>query len=259
MPMTVTTQKLTRPRPRLLRWTFVILMLALMLLCLALGSWQVQRLAEKEALITRVAERMTAAPVPFPPPSDWDGLDPQSLDYRPVSVVGHFVPDQAVLVFTALREPRGEASGPGYWVMTPFALQGGGAIFVNRGFVPEREFERFLNDPDIPPGEVALTGIGRASEQVNSFTPGPNLERRLDFSRSVDRLARQVDPALGPFAPVYLDLPAEGQGALPQGGETVLAFPNNHLGYAITWFGFAALTPIMLGWWLRLERRQRLG
>ena len=53
------------------------------------------------------------------------------------------------------------------------------------------------------------------------------------------RLTALADPALAPFAPIYLDLPAGEPGALPQGGETRLSFPNNHLGYAITWYGLA--------------------
>ncbi|HTN61521.1 MAG TPA: SURF1 family cytochrome oxidase biogenesis protein [Devosia sp.] len=44
-------------------------------------------------------------------------------------------------------------------------------------------------------------------------------------------------------------------GVLPQGGETIVAFPNNHFGYALTWFGFAIITPIMLGFWLWRQRR----
>ena len=46
-------------------------------------------------------------------------------------------------------------------------------------------------------------------------------------------------------------------GTLPQGGETVVEFPNNHLGYAITWFGFALIAPILLVFWLRRTRRPR--
>ena len=44
---------------------------------------------------------------------------------------------------------------------------------------------------------------------------------------------------------------------LPQGGETVIEFPNNHLGYAITWFGFAILTPILLAFWISRQRKGR--
>jgi surfeit locus 1 family protein len=67
----------------------------------------------------------------------------------------------------------------------------------------------------------------------------------------------QADADLTPLAPIFVDLPAGEAGALPQGGETVLTFTNNHLGYAITWFGFALITPILLLVWLLAQRRPR--
>ena len=57
-----------------------------------------------------------------------------------------------------------------------------------------------------------------------------------------------------PVAPVYVDLPAGPAGSLPQGGETVVEFPNNHLGYAITWYGFALIVPILLFFWVRRQQ-----
>jgi len=99
-----------------------------------------------------------------------------------------------------------------------------------------------------------LSGIARRPEQPGPFTPEADPANRIDWVRDIDRLALLADPSLSPFAPVYLDLPAGAPGTLPQGGETVLALPNNHLGYALTWFGFALLTPVLLAFWLRRQR-----
>ena len=52
-------------------------------------------------------------------------------------------------------------------------------------------------------------------------------------------MAGLSDPVLG----LTIDAPAGSAGALPQGGETTVEFPNNHFGYALTWFGFAITTP----------------
>ena len=68
------------------------------------------------------------------------------------------------------------------------------------------------------------------------------------------RLAR----ALAPIAPFYVDLPAGAPGDLPQAGETVITFPNNHFGYALTWYGFAVVAVVMLGFWLWRQSRQPL-
>lgn len=240
------------------RIAFAVLMLGLTVVFGALGFWQLQRLNEKEALVARVAERMNDEPVPFPGAADWANLDPQDYDYRPVTVSGRFVSGATVLVFTSLPDARGASGGPGYWVMTPLALEGGGTIFVNRGFVPQQAGnDRSRLEPMNPAASpLRWTGLARRAEEPGSFTPAPDTAGGIDWIRNPARLA-VLAGIEGPVAPLYLDLPAGGAAGLPQGGETVVSFPNNHLGYAITWFGFALLTPVMLVVWLRRARRGR--
>ncbi len=251
------------------RFAFSVLMLALTGLCLGLGVWQVQRLAEKEALIAIVASSMQADPVDLPPSSDWPTLDcfypgndrstcvPFGFNYRPMRITGHFVPRHTVMVFTSLGDAKGQRSGPGYWVLTAFALDSGGTVFVNRGFIPQDDRLDFVNGQGVDAQPQVLTGIARLPESAGSFTPAANLEDRIDYVRDPQRLALLTAPDLAPFAPVTIDLPAGPPGTLPQGGETVVEFPNNHLGYAITWFGFALIAPILLVFWLRRTRRPR--
>jgi surfeit locus 1 family protein len=237
------------------RFGFALLMLALTGLFIGLGVWQVERLGEKEALIARVAERMGAAPVDLPPSAEWEALDPATLDYAPLRVAGHFVPQHSIMVFTSLGDDaQGQQSGPGYWVITPLALDTGGSIFVNRGFIPQDRRADFVNGQGIDETPQTLIGIARQPEKAGTFTPEANLEDRIDYVRDPERLWLLTAPSLGPFAPVTLDLPAGAPGTLPQGGETVVEFPNNHLGYAMTWFGFALITPILLVFWLRRQR-----
>lgn len=230
------------------RALFVILMLGLTALFVTLGVWQLQRLEEKQALIAAVADRMDDAPVPLPPAEEWASFDPELHDYRPVTVSGRYLPESTVLVFTSLSDPRGARGGPGYWVMTPLVLEDGGTVFVNRGFVPQDSADSFRDGA--PAGVLALAGIARRPEKPSPFTPEPDLGEVIDWIRNPQRLAT-VAGVEGPVAPVFIDLPAGDSGALPQGGETTLEFPNNHLGYALTWFGFALLTPVMLVFWLR--------
>jgi surfeit locus 1 family protein len=229
---------------------FISLMLVLTVVFIALGLWQLARLSEKEALAELVAERLTTAPIALPPSAQWPDADWLRFEFQPVTVTGHYVPDQTVLVFTSLSEPKGQQSGPGYWVMTPLAIDGGGSIFVNRGFVPETSRTAFAGGGDVEPGPVTLTGVARITELPGTFTPVPDTANRIEWLRDVERLARFTDPSMDPFAPIYVDLPAGAAGALPQGGETVVAFPNNHFGYALTWLSFALLTPILLIVWL---------
>ena len=240
-------------RPGWSFWAFIGLMLVLMALFVTLGIWQVERLGEKERLIANVASRMTLNPEPLPPVGEWSAFDADAWNYRPVTVAGTFRPEQTVLVFTSLADQRGKFSGPGYWVMTPFELAAGGTVFVNRGFVPEASAEAFAAGGTVEPGLVSLEGVARATEEINSFTPAPDTAKRIEWVRNTERLASLAGQVKQPVATVYIDLPALGDGTLPQGGETVVSFPNNHLGYAITWFGFATLVPFLLFFWARRQ------
>ena len=254
-------QSTDRPGPTPAKtWIFVALMLVLAATCTWLGTWQMQRLAEKEALIAAVDARLGAEPVPVPPASQWADLDLEALSYQPVSLTGAFRYNQTVTVFTSLANARGPASGPGYWVVTPFVLADGGTVFVNRGFVPQDFQEAAVTDGQGADEQVTISGLLRPAEVAGFVTPEANMSDRIEWVRDPARLAAMVDPALAPFAPFYVDLPAGPPGELPQGGETVVEFPNNHLGYAYTWYGFAIVAVVMLGFWLWRERRpSRVG
>ena len=236
-------------------WAFVALMLALTALFVVLGSWQLQRLGEKQALIATVAERLDDPPVPLPPVAAWPGLDGAAVDYLPMAATGHYLDASTVLVFTSLGSSRGAYSGPGYWVLTPFALESGGTLFVNRGFIPQEAAEdRAALEPEPSDTPLTIAGIGRRAEPAGAFTPVADTANGIEWVRDPARLATLAGVE-GPVAPFYLDLPASPAGELPQGGETVVEFPNNHLGYAYTWFGFALITPILLFFWVRRQRR----
>jgi surfeit locus 1 family protein len=236
-------------------WTFTILMLALAAVCVYLGNWQMQRLGEKEALIAAVDQRLDAAPVPLPTSGQWSSLDAEALAFQPVEFAGRFRYSQTVTVFTSLANARGAASGPGYWVVTPFVLDQGGTVFVNRGFIPQEFQSAAVTDADDAEEPVTITGLFRPADPAGFMTPEPNMSDRIDWVRDPARLAQMVDPALAPIAPFYVDMPAGAPGEFPQGGETVIEFPNNHLGYAYTWYGFAIVAVVMLGFWLWRQRK----
>lgn len=237
-------------------WGFLGFMLALMALFMLLGTWQLERLGEKERLIASVTARTGEPPKLFPEVAEWKVFDTGGYDFRAVSLTGTYHPAGTVLVFTSLTNQKGEFSGPGYWVMTPFVLATGGSVFVNRGFVPQASGAAFAQGGTVEPRLVSIAGIARNSEQIGSFTPAPDIPRRVEWVRNPSRLAAMAGELPQPVAPVYIDLPAGPPGTLPQGGETVVEFPNNHLGYAITWYGFALLVPFLLFFWVR---RQQAG
>lgn len=239
-------------------WLFAVLMLALAGTCVFLGNWQMARLGEKEALIAAVDQRLNGDPVPAPDVALWPSIVMDEWNFQPVALRGAYRYTQTVTVFTSLSDARGAYSGPGYWVVTPFELTGGGTVFVNRGFVPQdmQEVAALGDLHGDDPGEVEVVGLFREGEVAGWMTPEPNMSERIEWVRDPVRLAAMTDPALAPVAPFYVDLLAGPRGELPQGGETLVQFTNNHFGYALTWYGFAIVAVIMLGFWLWRQARR---
>lgn len=183
------------------------------------------------------------------------GAYPEAIEYLPVRFTGTFDHAREVHVFIALSEPRGPFGGQGYFVMTPLTLDDGHVVFVNRGFVPaDRKDPSTRRDGQVE-GRVSIEGLIRPAEHPSWISPAPDLARNVWFVRDPAAMAEAVglDPAT--VAPFTVDARAgQGPGELPQGGETIVSFPNNHLGYALTWYGLAAALVGVVGT-LFLRRR----
>lgn len=233
--------------------------LAALAVLVSLGTWQVRRLAWKEDLIARVDARVHAAPEPLPPPDTWAGLTAEAIEYRPVRLSGSFDHGREVHVFIALGEPKGPLGGQGYFVLTPLALEGTDrVVFVNRGFVPLDRKDPASRPEGQVAGTVAVTGLMRPAEARSWLSPTDDVARNVWFVRDPATMAAAtgLDPAK--VAPFTVDeVAGETPGGLPQGGETVIAFPNSHLGYAVTWYGLAAA---LVGVWaVRMRALLRQG
>ena len=220
----------------------------------SLGVWQLQRLAWKEDLIARAAARATAPAEGLPPEAAWPSLAPEDYEFRRVRLSGRFLHEREFHVFASLPERGGRFGGPGYWVFTPLALAGGAVVFVNRGFVPMGRKDPASRQAGQVEGQVEITGLMRAPDRPGMFTPAPDPARNTWFLR--DPSAMACAAGLGRAAPFYVDAAESAPGGLPQGGETRLVFPNPHLGYALTWFGLAAVLVVMFGFWVRSRSRQ---
>jgi len=206
-----------------------------------LGVWQVERLAWKEALIARVTAGLTAPPVPAPGPEDWAGLDVAEREYQRVAVSGTFFEDRSAYVVYALTEPKGKYGGSGSLVMTPLQTTAGWTVYVNRGFVPANRRDAVAAADASGARVVTVTGLLRAPRGRSWFAPGDDPEANAWFSRDPALYAAAYGAPGEAVAPYIIDAdfdPSLPDG-LPQGGETIVSFPNSHLGYAITWFGLA--------------------
>ena len=214
----------------------------------SLGVWQLHRLAWKEAIIARIEARIHQAPAPLPPSAQWPGLKPDDYDYAHVSAKGRFLPDAEVLIFRASAPRRADAeAGPGYQVLNPLQLDGGGTVLVDRGFAPLAwKDEPLLRRPP-PSGEVEVTGLMRPPEDRNLFTPADQPDKDIWFTRDPASMAKKL--GLADAAPFVIDQDAAAGESWPHGGATELNIPNNHLSYAWTWFGLAATLAGVFGVW----------
>ncbi|MFC7051769.1 SURF1 family protein [Hansschlegelia quercus] len=203
-----------------------------------LGFWQLERLAWKEGLVALVHERMNEPATPIPAAADWPGLDVAAWSYRRASATGTFDASKTVRVYTVLSDQKGRYGGPGYWILAPLALSGGGTVIINRGFAPEQLADLDALKAATPNGEVTITGVVREPEARNAFTPADAPDKALFFARDPAAIAAAL--GLSDAAPFTIDADPGLPDAVPQGGETRIAFPNRHLEYALTWFGLSA-------------------
>ena len=211
----------------------VLLTLVMGAVLIGLGAWQLQRLAWKNAIVARIETRTRAPAQPLPPPSAWADLKADNYEYRRVTLEGTFDHAKEARVF------RGTAAGPGYFVLTPLRLTSGGTVIVNRGFVPMDRADPASRQEGEVTGPVRVTGLMRSPEPRNTFTPADNPGAGRYFTRDAALIAAHF--GLRDAAPFSVDADASPvPGGLPRGGTTEVSIPNNHLSYALTWFGLAA-------------------
>ena len=210
------------------RWIAGALALLAIAGLVALGVWQIERRTWKLALIAQVERRLAAAPVAAPGPAEWPRIGRDDA-YTRVKVCGVFAEGRETLVQAATE------LGAGYWVLTPLVTDRGFTVLVNRGFVPPEKKIR----AEQPSGEVTITGLLRISEPGGGFLRHNDPVADRWYSRDVAAISAKR--GLTNTAPYFIDADAASEPGSPRGGLTVIAFANNHLQYALTWFAMAAM------------------
>ncbi len=244
-----------RLRPLLIPALFTLISGALLV---SLGVWQVHRLAWKENLLATIDARIRSTPQVLPPPAAWSSLKPADYEYRRVALTGTFDNGKETPVFGSTPY------GVGSYIMTPMHLRDGdrdgGVVLVNRGYVPPEFKDPATRAAGEPSGVVRVVGLMRAPEHRGLFTPADDPAAGQFFSRDPAVLAAR--DGLASVAPFTVDADtAANPGGWPRGGTTVVALPNNHLVYALTWFGTALAIFAIFGnyAWRRLRSGEADG
>jgi surfeit locus 1 family protein len=219
-----------------MRWMFLLTFgLIGAAILIGLGTWQLQRLDWKQGVLADIDSRISSAPVPVPATPD-----PEADKYLPVQATGTVLAGEAH-VLVSIKDV-----GPGYRIIAPFELSDGRTILLDRGFVRDS-----AKDTARTTGPLSVTGNLHWPNEVDSYTPAPDLDGNTWFARDVPALAQALgtDPVLliarttSEPAPTVTPLPVDSAG-----------IPNDHLQYAITWFSLAAIWLVMTFLFMRGPR-----
>lgn len=228
----------------------LILLISLPVL-LWLGTWQLERLAWKEALIARVEARVKQPPIPLPPSETWATMRRAADEYRRVTLRGEF--DHSKEQYWHTTPVAGQK---GVQVITPLTLSDGTTVLVNRGFISDA----FKNPQARAFGQVGGQVGGQMGSQVTIsgllhwhgvrtwFDPPDEPQNNFWFVRDVQSMAQNMGVTAAPF---FVDADAAQNSAknAPIGGQTRLHFSNRHLEYALTWYSFALILVIIFVLW----------
>lgn len=237
--------------PRSFPWLTTLVALAVFATLMGLGTWQVERMRWKEALLATIAERMNAAPVTL---QDIEARYRATgdVDYMPVTVTGRFR-NAGERHFLATWQ-----GNSGFFVYVPLELADGRVVMVNRGFVPYELKDAAKRPTGQVDGEVSVTGLARnpLAAKPSSIMPDNDEAGNVFFWKDRDAMARSAGvPAGIEVLPFFIDADATpNPGGLPVGGVTLVDLPNNHLQYVITWYGLAAALVGVFGVWLWRRR-----
>lgn len=232
--------------------------LAALAILIPLGVWQLERKTWKEGLVAAIESRAFGPPAEVAAESAWPAWKASADEYRRIRVSGTFLHDKEVAVH-GLAEERPGRPLQGFYIFTPLRRDDGSVVMVNRGFVPTP-----LRDPSRraaaqPEGPISVTGLIRGPEERGWFVPANDPGRDEWFVRGIAEMA--AARGVGRSAPFYVDADASpNPGDWPRGGQTRIELPNNHLQYALTWFGLAAtLVGVFAAFAMRRLRPQAAG
>jgi len=211
-------------------WLTIVSLPALLVL-VGLGSWQLQRLQWKNDLISSFEAR-AAAPAIAVPAAD-AGLD--DVEFRRLSLEGAFLHDREI--FLTGRTYEGNA---GFHVVTPFKLDDGRLILINRGWVSEDYRDPAKRSFSQINGKTSVTGILRRPGVKGYFVPENEPDNGFWFTLIPGQINQHLGLDAAAINAFYADaVRTSDVVTLPIAAKTKLNLRNAHLSYALTWYGIA--------------------
>lgn len=208
-----------------------------------LGTWQVHRLHWKEALLAAMEARGAEAPLDgMPATAD----DPEAIEYRRIRISGSFSHDKEMYLQSQVR--NGIA---GLHVITPLVVGEGGMVLVDRGWVPSERGDPATRPEGQVEGPVTVEGVVRLDRKPGLFTPDNRPDANQWYRMDTRAMGVEAGMETVPFFIAATTGPAPGGFPIADGPGGV-PIVNNHLQYALTWYGLAvALIAVYLAFVLR--------
>ncbi len=229
---------------------FTALALAILI---GVGFWQLQRLTWKSGLIAQISERIAAAPVPLETVEAAYGKG-EDIRFRRVSLTGVYEHENELHLYSILKGRQG------WRAITPFRHGDNELLLVDRGFVPEENKLSATRKDGLPSGEVRISGNVRTHpEQKGAFTPDNQPEINKWFWYDLTNMLGAVIDKKNTKSSVFfvqLDTP-DHTAQWPRAVKVSPKLTNNHLGYALTWFGLAiTLAGVYVAYVMAWRRRR---
>ena len=217
------------------RWWYVTIFVIVGVIFLAwLGFWQLDRLQQRRAQNTLIAQRWDQEPYNL----NQRGLpaDVEELGYRRIEVTGQFDYEHQVALKNQNRETE-----PGVSLVAPLVLPDGRAILVARGWIPYADAEptQWVQYNETAE-EIALVGMIQKSQILAGAKP-PETPQTEWFRIDIEAIQRQVPYELLPVFLLQLPAPGQRYDALPYREIPFEITEGNHFSYAIQWFMFALI------------------
>ena len=201
----------------------------------SLGNWQVRRLAWKQEILAEIDGRIAAAPIEIP-------TDVSEENDRFLSVRGEGrILDEELHVLASSKQ-----TGAIYRVISPFEMSDGRRIMVDRGWIKpdQKDTPRVAMNAEIE-------GNLHWPQEIDSYTPENDVAGNIWFARDVPQMAEALNAA--PIL-VVLSKTSETDPAVTPMPVTSAGIPNDHLNYAVTWYGLALVWLVMTLYYLRRMR-----
>lgn len=218
--------------------------LVFIVIFVSLALWQLDRAAEKAALL-----ELFDSDTPFSRVGNFDSV----TQFDRIQVDGEFLVDRQILIDNIIQNSR-----PGYYVITPFRPNTRQPLLlVNRGWTPKTGFDGALPDIDVETNIRTVRGLAGRLPRVG-IRPGEAFAGSQEWPRigvypNLDEVATALEETV---LPVVLLLAPEEQDGFVRNWQPNISGPMTHYGYAFQWAAMATAVALLFYWHLRKRRRR---